>query len=296
MKNLFRSAVSALLMAAIFGLAIPMSLRSTQASVGEPAANGGNLKVKKGPEVAAKVRRLKEVNQNVRAALNYFDKKGKPSKIDAAFAIVGSAPSSKTTVASTNNSLFRPASFTRPSSLVSQDISDGNVELIFVPEYEVPGEWQGTVIANRYDEYGSMVDQYVAQSILVSTDPSTISWDEVYEAPVYGGEVQPPIAEPGMYSNYNWGAPRDEQPQDFLRITKGDSHNKAQVVKAGFVQSGARNPRVRAWARCSFAWCAGAGVACVGVGLLFAGVVAMPCFQTACGAAMLGCTWGTIWQ
>ena len=294
MKNLVRSATSVLLLAAIFGLAIPMSVHSTKASLGEPAANGVNLKVKKGPEVAAKVRKLKESNQNVRAALKYFDKKGKPSKIDDAFAIVGYAPSSKMKVASTNNSLFRPASFTSPSSFASQDISDGNVELIFVPEYEVQGEWQGTVIANRYDEYGSMVDQYVAESILVKTDPSTISWDEVYEAPVYGGEVQPPITESGMYSDYNWGTPRDQQPQDYKTIAKADSHNKAQVVQAGFVQ--ARSPRVRSWARCSFAWCAGAGVSCVAVGLLFAELIAMPCFQTACGAAMLGCTWGTIWQ
>ena len=32
MKNLFRSVTSALLLAAIFGVAIPMSLRSTEAS------------------------------------------------------------------------------------------------------------------------------------------------------------------------------------------------------------------------------------------------------------------------
>src|ERR1043165_5018785 len=108
MKNLVRLATSALLIAAIFGLAIPMSLRSTEANLGEPAAKGvKDFKVKKGAEVAAKVRKFKETSENVRAALRYFDKKGKPSKIDDAFSIIGTA-FSKTMTASINNPLIRP--------------------------------------------------------------------------------------------------------------------------------------------------------------------------------------------
>lgn len=295
MKNLFRLATSALLLAAIFGLAIPMSLRSTEASLGEPAAKGvKDFKVKKGAEVAAKVRKFKESSENVRAALRYFDKKGRPSKIDDAFSITGTASSSKTTTASINNSLIRPASFIKPSSFASQDFTEGNVELIFVPDYDTQGEWQGTVIANRYDDYGSLLEQYVAQSILVTPDPNSAAWDEVYEAPVFGGEVQPPISEPGMYTDYNWGTTRDQQPPDYMMMSKSGSHNRPEYVKASFVQS--RRARIRAWARCSFAWCSGAGIACVGAGLFFAEVIAMPCFQTGCGASMVGCTWGTIWQ
>ena len=237
---------------------------------------------------------MKESSENVRGALRYFDKKGRPSKIDEAFAVVGSVPSSNKTTASINNPLIRPASFVKPSSFATQDISDGNVELILVPDYDAAGEWQGTVIANRYDEYGGLVEQYVAESILVMPDPNTVSWDEVYEAPVCGGEVQSPISEPGMYTDYIWGTTRDQQPTDYMMISRSDSHNQAKVVKAGFVQT--RRARVRAWARCSFAWCSGAGIACVGVGLFFAEVIAMPCFQTGCGASMVGCTWGTIWQ
>jgi hypothetical protein len=295
MKNLVRLATSALLIAAIFGLAIPMSIRSTEASLMEPASKGAkDFKVKKGAEVAAKVRKFKESSENVRAALRYFDKKGKPSKIDDAFAITGSASSSKTTTASTNNSLIRPASFVKASSFASQDISEDNVELIFIPDYSVVGEWQGTIIANRYDDYGGLVEQYVAQSILVTPDPNSASWDEVYEAPVYGGEVQPPISEPGMYTDYNWGTTRDQQPTDYMMISKSGSHNRPEFVKAGFVQS--RRARVRAWARCSFAWCGGAGLACVGVNIFDAELLAGPCFAVACGASMVGCTWGTLWQ
>lgn len=295
MKNLVRLVTVAVLIAATCGLAIPMFPRAAEASLGEPGKGIKDFKIKKGPEVAAKVRKLKESSENVRAALKYFDKKGHAPKIDDAFAVVGSTLHPKTTIASTGqNSLYQLASFTKASSFAPQTISDGNVEIIFVPAYSVGGEWQGTVIANRYDEYGSLVEQYVAESILVMPDPNTYSWDEVYEAPVFGGEVQAPISEPGMYTEYNWGNTREQQPTDYQYMSKSDSHNRPEFVKAGFMQS--RRARIRAWARCSFAWCAGAGIVCVGVNIWNAELLAGPCFAVGCGGAMVGCTWGTIWQ
>jgi len=183
---------------------------------------------------------------------------------------------------------MRPASFTQQSS-----VSDGNVEIIFVPEYSVGGEWQGTVIADRYDDYGSLVEQYVAESILVMPDANTYSWDEVYEAPVYGGEVQAPISEPGMYTDYNFGTTRDQQSPDLMLISKA-KNNEAKMIKASFVQS--RRARIRSWARCSFAWCGGAGILCVAVNIWNADLLAGPCFSVGCGVSMVGCTWGTIWQ
>jgi hypothetical protein len=293
MKNIVRVAASALLLAAIFGLAIPLSLRSADASPAEPATKGAkDFKVKKGPEVAAKVSKLKESSENVRAALKYFEKKGKPSKIDESFAITSSVSSPNTTTAvNRTRPFYHAASFTQQSS-----VSEGNVELIFVPSFSDGGEWQGTVIANRYDDYGSLLEQYVAESILVMPDPNTYSWDEVYEAPVYGGEVQAPISEPGMYTDYNWGTTREEQPSGYMYMTRSNKANSqgSKFVKAGFVQS--RRARVRAWARCSFAWCAGAGVTCVGINLWNAELLAGPCFAVGCGTSMIGCTWGTIWQ
>jgi len=268
-----------------------MSLRSADASLAEPAAKGvKDFKVKKGPEVTAKVSKLKESSENVRAALRYFEKKGKPSKIDESFAITGSTSSSNTTTAvNSTRSFYQRASFTQQSS-----VSDGNVEVIFVPSYSTGGEWQGTVIANRYDDYGNLVEQYVAESILVMPDSNTYSWDEVYEAPVYGGEVQAPISEPGMYTDYNWGTTREVQPSGYVvRSDKANSQD-GKFVKANFVQT--RRARVRAWARCSFAWCGGAGIACVAVNIWNAELLAGPCFAVGCGTSMIGCTWGTLWQ
>lgn len=293
MKNIVRLAASALLLAAIFGLAIPMSLRSADARLTEPAAKGvKDFKVKKGPEVAAKVRKLKEGNENVRAALRYFDKKGKPSKIEESFAITGSSSSSKTTTAiNSMRPFYQTASFSQDSR-----VSDGNVEIIFVPSYSEAGEWQGTVIANRYDDYGSLLEQYVAESILVMPDSNTYSWDEVYEAPVYGGEVQAPISEPGMYTDYNWGTTREAQPEGYMYTSRSNKANSqdGKFVKASFVQS--RRARVRAWARCSFAWCGGAGITCVAVNIWNAELLAGPCFALGCGTSVIGCSWGTLWQ
>lgn len=188
-----------------------------------------------------------------------------------------------------------------PASFAPQEssLSDGTVEIIFVPGYSVDHEWQGSVIANRYDEYGNLVEQYVAESVMTTPDPNYYSWDEIYEAPVYGGEVQEPVSEPGMYTDYNWGSTRQEQPMEYQNVAKKNgaaaAGGGAQFEKASYAAQ-TRRARIRAWARCSFAWCGGAAVACVGVNLWNAGLLAGPCFAVGCGASAIGCTWGTLWQ
>src|ERR1700745_1208607 len=57
---------------------------------------GKDFKVKKGSEVAAKVRKLKETSKNVRAALKLLEDKKRTPKVDASFAINGSLGSLKT--------------------------------------------------------------------------------------------------------------------------------------------------------------------------------------------------------
>ena len=114
---------------------------------------------------------------------------------------------------------------------------------------------------------------------------------------IYGGEVQPPISEPGMYTDYNWGSTRGEQPEYNQPVAQGGGAGAlkgVRAVKAGYAQS--RRARIRAWARCSFAWCGGAAIACVGVNIWNAELLAGPCFAVGCGASAIGCTWGTIWQ
>ena len=303
MNTVKRFVISLLAVAVMFGLA-GAPVASTAGAAGAcpaPAVAAGkkvkDAKVKKGPEVAARVRALRESSENVRAALRYFERKGRPSKVEESFAFYGSYGSGKQ-VASLGG---RFGAFLMPAAFAPQDqssISDGSVEIIFVPNYSVGNEWQGSIIANRYDEYGNLVEQYVAESVLTTPDPNYYTWDEIYEAPVYGGEVQEPISEPGMYTDYEWGNTREQQPMDYQYVAGkngADLRAGAKVVKAGYAAQ-TRRARVRAWARCSFAWCGGAAVACVGVNLWNAEILAGPCFAVGCVGSAIGCTWGTLWQ
>lgn len=300
MNTVKHCVVSLLAITVMFGLSpTPLSARGTGACPA-PAAAGKKVKdfkVKRGPEVAARVRALRESSENVRAALRYFERKGRPSKIEESVAIYGSYGSGQQMAARGGHlgGVFMPASFAPQES---SSLSDGTVEIIFVPNYSIDFEWQGTFIGNRYDGYGNLVEQYVAESVLITPDQNYYTWDEIYEAPVYGGEVQEPISEPGMYTDYNWGSPREQQPVTYMNTASkngADVRAGAKIVKAGYAAQD-RRARIRAWARCSFAWCGGAAVACIGINLWNAGLLAGPCFAAGCGAAAIGCTWGTIWQ
>lgn len=284
--------ISLLLLLTVLCTAAPPSRSAVTGANSSVPKKVKNVKVKSGREVAAKVLKLRENNENVRAALRYFEKKGKPPQIENSFAITGTYSHTSQTAKIFNGlgSLIKASSFTQESR-----ISESGVEIIFVPDYSVEGEWQGTVIANRYDDYGNLAEQYVSQSVLVMPDPNAYSWDEIYEAPVYGGEVQPAVNEPGMYTDYNWGSRREEQPIDYMYVSKnGGSTDHAKIVNANSLQS--RRARVRAWARCTFAWCGGAAIGCIAANLWNAEFLAGPCFAAGCITAAVGCSWGTLWQ
>jgi len=243
---------------------------------------GKEFKVKKGAEVAAKVRKLKDSNKSVRAALKVFEDKKRPPKIDQSFAINGALGSSKVGVNSRGN-VFQRVSYEQRSS-----ISGEYVDIIFVPVLSQDMEWHGVVIADLYDSSNNLVNEYVAVSVLVMPDSNLYAWDEVYEAPVYDGVVQPPIAEPWMYTNLDVGVPLDQQ-QISADVNRGVS-----IIPASYVQGGPA--RIRAWANCTFGWCGGAGISCIGSYVWSADALNSSCFSSGCGDYAIGCSWETIWQ
>src|SRR5712691_2527805 len=248
---------------------------------------GKDYKVKKGAEVAAKVRKLKESNKNVRAALKLFEDKKRMPKVDASFSINGSLGSLK---AGLNNRgrLFQNVSFEQQSS-----ISGDYIEIIFVPVLSQDMEWQGIVISDLYDSGGNIVGEYVAESMLIMPDPNLYAWDEIYEAPVYDGVVEPAIAEPGMFTNVDLGIPLDQQILS-IEMYQANPSKVIRVVPASYVQSGPA--RIRAWANCTFGWCGGAGINCVGTAEWSADALISSCFASGCGDYAIGCAWETIWQ
>jgi hypothetical protein len=248
---------------------------------------GSGYKIKKGTEVAAKVKKLRESNREVAAALKLFEDKKRPPKIDNAFAITGTL-SRSTAELFTGGPTLRKASFTQTTAIAGTD-----VELIFVPVLTLDMEWQGTVISNLYDSTGAIAGQYVADSVLIMPDPNLYAWDEVYEAPVYRGTVLAAIAEPGMFTNVDLGIPLSQQ--QLSREMGGASSSVAiRPVGTGSFQSG--QAVIRAWANCTFGWCGGAGLSCVGTDLWGADVLASSCFSSSCGNYAIGCVWGTIWR
>ena len=246
---------------------------------------GKDFKIKKGAEVAARVRNLRQNNKSVGAALKLFEDKKRMPKIDQSFAINGSLGSLKTGL-NTGGGQLKRVSFEQQSS-----ISGTNVDIIFVPVLNLDGEWQGTVIADLYDNSNSLVGEYVADSVLVMPDLNLYAWDEVYEAPVYNGIVQPAINEPGMFTNVDLGIPLDQQS---VSLNQARPRETFTAVRASYVQSG--TARIRAWANCTFAWCGGAGLSCIGTDFWSADALGSSCLASGCGDYAIGCSWETIWQ
>jgi hypothetical protein len=248
---------------------------------------GSGYKVKKGSEVAAKVRTLSGSNREVRAALKFAEDKKRPPKIDNSFAVAGKLSAMKAELRGGSPTLQK-ASFVQTSSITGTD-----VELIFVPVLSDDMEWQGTVISTLYDSSGAAVGRYIAESILIMPNPNLYAWDEIYEAPVYNGIVLDPIAGPGMYTNVDFGLPLSQQ--QISREMNGPKPWGAIVpVRAGYAQSG--QAVIAAWANCAFGWCGGAGVNCVGTDIWVADALSSSCFASGCGNYAVGCVWGTIWQ
>jgi hypothetical protein len=248
---------------------------------------GKDYKVKKGAEVAAKIRKLKESNKNVRAAFKLFEDKKRMPKVDASFSINGSVGSLKAEL-NDRERLFQNVSFEQQSS-----ISGDYIEIIFVPVLSQDMEWQGIVISDLYDSGGNIVGEYVAASVLIMPDFNLYAWDEIYEAPVYDGVIEPAIAEPGMFTNVDLGIPLDQQVLS-IEMYQANPSSVIRVVPASYAQGGPA--RIRAWANCTFGWCGGAGINCVGTAVWSADVLSSSCFASGCGNYAIGCAWETIWQ
>jgi hypothetical protein len=249
---------------------------------------GKDFRVKKWAEVAAKVRKLKDSNKNVRAALKVFEDKKRTPKIDASFSISGSLGSSKTALNNRGQSFQSHAMF-EPQSSITGDY----LEIIFVPVLSLDMEWQGTVIADLNDSSGNLVAEYVADSVLIMPDPNFYAWDEIYEAPVYDGIAEPAIAGPGLFTNIDLGVPLDQQDIS-MQMYQANPSSATRVVPVNYVQGG--SARIQAWANCTFAWCGGAGISCVGTDMWSADVLSSSCFAAGCGNDAIGCAWETIWQ
>ena len=205
MRNFLRSALSYLLVMALLALtvaSVPQSLAissNTPKRQEEKKRTAKDGKVKHGPEVAERVKRLKETNKSVLAAFKKFEKNGRKPQIEDSLLISGTILEEASSKSRDGLSLIQKASMKTQQTT----ISGGGYELILTPSLVVDGEWQGTAICTRYDEYGNVIEQYAANIVTVAGyDGNT---KVVYEVR-YEGATPYLLHEPGMYAGFALGA------------------------------------------------------------------------------------------
>ncbi len=200
------SAVSILLIATLFILTTPM--------LGSPTKKERRVKevnVENGQQVGERLRRLKDTNANVKAALAEFEKNGRHHpKLDEAVTFSGKVEETETAPVARNNSPFRQASFFKP-----QTFTDTGVDVTFITSVNLYDEWQGTVIAHFYDAAGVLVETAVHDLVITRSQYAPSEWTARYDLIVLNGV--PYLAHvPGMYTGFLLGVPILNQtpPQD----------------------------------------------------------------------------------
>jgi len=291
-----RPTLSCMIITAMFILTVAPVCYPVVAQSNQQTKNQSS-KAKSGPEVAARVKALKESSKSVREALKAFETKGHKPKIEDATAITGTHASNKTAqAAGINGVMFQKASFMKQT-----EIGDEYVEMIWVPTLSIEYEWQGTAIANRYDAYGNFIDQYVANIVMVMPDHNYYQWEVVYEVPYYEGTALEPISEPGMYTYVDLGSPLNEQ-QFQLQMVDQAIAKRSKVGSAGNVQFVKAKALLRwrggwrAWGKCSAAWGVGAAVGCAVGNWWNAEIAWGPCTAVGAIGGAIGCTYGTLWD
>ncbi len=293
MKTKLRIALGALLGIALFVVTLPISSAAPPppipvvASSPDHQERGERRHVKQGEEVGKRVKQLQKFNKNVRKALAEFEKNekrnGHKPKHDESFSVTldpaGGPPSSAALkMASSVASTFRKASFNSQDP----DYSGYGVEMIFIPTYSVPSEWQGTVIFNEFDPSGAYLSQYVADVAMVP-DPTNTFWDVYEEVSYQDGEAYLQYGSP----YFEFGTPRDNQDSGALQpVISGIK--KPDYVKAGLVPTpqGWRGtphfgipptPKMKWVMKCTTIGSAGVAVRC-GIGSFFlGGAPYLPC-------------------
>lgn len=215
MKNFLRSTGSYLLVIVLLALTLPLVPQSLATSAPdtpkqkEKKRTVKDSKVKRGPEVAARVKKLKETNKSVLAALKKFEKNGRKPQIEESVLISGTIIEEASSNSRNVRGLMQKVGIkTQQQTTVSGE----GYELILTPSLVVDGEWQGTAVCTRYDEYGNVIEQYAANIVTVAGYDGNIK--VVYEVR-YEGATPYLLHEPGMYAGFALGATIQEHQMYF---------------------------------------------------------------------------------
>lgn len=302
MKTRINIALRALLSISLFVLALPISAASPPQPTSMTSFSSGQERerrhVKQGPEVGKRVKELQKFNKNVRRGLADFEKNarrnGHRPKLDESFSITID-PTNRT---QSSAALKRPSVSGRPFRKTSLRVQDPDysgygVEMIFIPTYSIPGEWQGTVVFNRFDPSGAYLGQYVAD-VAMAPDPTGTFWDVFFEVSYEGGEAYLEYGNP----DFELGTPTSLQDPAMLQPPIAGIPRPI-FQKASFAAVPQRfgprvgiptTPRMRWVMKCTAIGSAGGAVGCGAVSLIWGGIPFLPCAVGGATTALTVCT------
>jgi hypothetical protein len=140
MKNFVSRATSFLLVISVAALTAPLTPQTVKATGNRGQSSGEKpetAKVKTGPEAVSRVKKLKENNKSVRAALRAFEKGGHAPKLEDSWVITDKVPASDVAL------MKRPgkAEFEKAAFRAQQEsLGSGEGEIVFVPTVSVDRE------------------------------------------------------------------------------------------------------------------------------------------------------------
>jgi len=192
-------AISLILIASLLGI-FPATGATRNTQRKNPLANI-KAKAEHGAKVAKRIKQLKETNKSVRGALQAFEKNGHKPKVDEAVSIPGRI---ETPVVQT---AYRKANYAPQQETIAGD----GVEMIFITVLDLPNEWQGTTIANFYDPYGALEEQYVSDVVITNSEYSPSEWTARYDLKFEPDGIGYINHQPGMFTSFNLGIPIQQQ-------------------------------------------------------------------------------------
>jgi hypothetical protein len=293
MKTKVRIALVALLGITLFVCGLPISSAA-------PDHQGERRHSKKGPEVAKRVRQLQKYNKAVRQALAAFERNEGRNKhaprIDDAESFTLDPAGGSAALNLAKDTPFRKVGF-KPQDT---DFSGYGLEIITIPTYTALGEWQGTIIFNKFDPSGGYIGQYVADAV-IGPDSTYTFLDVNFEVSFEGDNAYLECGDPNAYGYLgDPGAGGGFQPPPISSI------GRATFEKASFTPQlnpfrlgqriGGANPRLRQVVRCTWGSSAAGGLTCGVVSGFFGEIPFIPCLLGAATLASSGCTMAALFK
>lgn len=278
--------LSLLLTLTLLCSALPIA---TSARTLTPAPGERKARHQKGAKVGARVRQLRKHNKNLNRALADFERNekrnGNKPRIDESESfMIDPAVGSAVLNMSANNPL-RKVSY-KPQ----EDFSGYGLEVIVITTYEAPGEWQGTIIFNKFDPSGGYLGEYVA-NVIIGPDPTNTLPDVIAEISYEDGQAFLEYGNGNLYGEL--GDPGVGLEQQVSRLNGRSIFKKAsfqfQPGRGSLIRPIVQNPRVRGYVKCTWAGSTAGAAGCGVVSAFFAGAPFIPCLLGAGTTANTGC-------